>query len=707
MSFLNPFFLIGSIALAVPVIIHLVRREQSEVIHFSSLMFLLKVPKRSVRQQIIKNLLLMALRLLILALLVAAFMRPYITESAIPAVLTGKSNAIVMLLDNSYSMRYGNNLDKLKAQANSRIDAMGANDQMALIVFNDSATVLARPTSDKGELKSRVALIEPSFNGTKYYEAFTAADHALQQFSGKQKQLFMISDFQKAGWNRTSRENVISKDVKFDKVNLGVENSTNVGIDNVSVDATSFTRKFGGSVVARVHNYRKDQPVTVQATLLVNDKEIGGKQVVTIPPNSTQTTTFSGFDLPIGASKGTVRIDSDDPLKIDNEFLFAIDRREKLKTLIMDAGAPRQSYYLRLAFAASTDLPIDTTVISASSVRPEDLAQYKMVVINDVPSLSNAVRDRLAELRKTGQGQFVVLGQNSDLCWWANFPGLPVKPIRKITTNSELGRPSLSITTFDRNHGLFKRFRNSANFTLSTASFYRFVQMELKPGSAALAKFEDGSPVLAESSGTDRGLIVFASSLDNKVLDGWNNLPLSGSFVAFSLEIARYLSHSDDVREWYALGEGIPIVGSIEGGAAAVIDPKGERISLGDLAAGQQLFFTPRIPGFHEIRVGHDIRLIAVNPPSNEGNLDMIPPEDLIASVQSTAAEALRGGLYTTSDDQLEHARRQLSWWYLVLIAVLAAIAESIIANRSYRAPSGTLVSGKNSGSGLLGYGRN
>ena len=67
MSFLNPFFLIGAVVLAVPVLIHLVRREKSEVIRFSSLMFLLKVPKRAVRQQILKNLLLMLLRLLILA----------------------------------------------------------------------------------------------------------------------------------------------------------------------------------------------------------------------------------------------------------------------------------------------------------------------------------------------------------------------------------------------------------------------------------------------------------------------------------------------------------------------------------------------------------------------------------------------------------------------------------------------------------------
>src|SRR5262245_21376364 len=106
MSFLNPFFFIGSIILAAPILIHLVRRERSEIIPFSSLMFLLKVPKRSIRQQKLKNLLLMALRLLILALLVGVFTRPYFTQTAAPIVAAGLNRGFVVMLDNSYSVRY-------------------------------------------------------------------------------------------------------------------------------------------------------------------------------------------------------------------------------------------------------------------------------------------------------------------------------------------------------------------------------------------------------------------------------------------------------------------------------------------------------------------------------------------------------------------------------------------------------------------------
>src|SRR5881397_3864065 len=170
MSFLNPFLLFGSLALAIPVLIHLVRREKSEIIPFSSLMFLLKVPKRSIRQQKMKNLLLMALRLLILALLVGAFARPYMTQPAKPASNANSRRGTVLMLDTSYSMRYGNNFDKLKTEAKKRIDAMRDTDRMSIIAFNETASVLSRPTSDKNALKAAVDTLEPSFGGTVFYE---------------------------------------------------------------------------------------------------------------------------------------------------------------------------------------------------------------------------------------------------------------------------------------------------------------------------------------------------------------------------------------------------------------------------------------------------------------------------------------------------------------------------------------------------------
>ena len=162
----------------------------------------------------------------------------------------------------------------------------------------------------------------------------------------------------------------------------------------------------------------------------------------------------------------------------------------------------------------------------------------------------------------------------------------------------------------------------------------------------------------------------------------WNDLPLKPSFVLFMHETARYLARYNAVKSWYTLGEGIPIIGTLDGGVARVVDPSGNQDSVGEgeLKAGEQRFYPPRSPGFYELRVGREPRILAVNPPANEGNLEMMVPEDLIASVQSTEAEARQTGTFVT-DDKLEYARRQMGWWYLLMIALIAGIVELYIAN--------------------------
>ncbi len=680
MSFLNPFLLFGSIALAIPVLIHLVRREKSEIIPFSSLMFLLKVPKRSIRQQKIKNLLLMALRLLILALLVGAFARPYLTKPATPVGNGNSNRGTVLLLDTSYSMRYANNFDKLKAEARSRIDSLRSGDRMAIVAFNENANLIAQPTSDKDALKAAVNTLEPSYEATRYYEAFVLADRLLGGFVGDQKQLVVISDFQRNGWNRSSRESVIGTDVKTETVNLGVKDWTNVGIDSVLLDQTSFNRTYTGRLIARVHNYGKDKPIEVPVTVTLNDKEVGRK-TLTVSANSTAIAEFTGFDLPLGFSKGRVRIEGNDPLKVDNEFLFVIERREKLNVLVVDTGKPKQSLYLRQAYTSTAELPFEVTTMPASAITPDEIAKHEVVIINDVPRLPDKVREKMDELRKTGQGQLIIVAENADISWWNSYGKLPVKLVQHIFVPKDRARPSVSLTTYDQNHAIFKPFKTSTKVALNSALFFDYMNVEPKAGAVVLAKYEDGSPVIVESSKDDHGLLVFSSTVDSR----WNDLPLKPSFLPLFHEVVHYLTRYNESRGWYSLGEVIPVTAGLENVAAAVIDPKNGRQALGNLAAGQTKFYRPELPGFHEIRVGPDTRMVAVNPPASEGNLDSMPPDDLLASVRRTQGESRGSGVFG-KDEQDDYARRQSGWWYLLLFAFLACMTEIYIANQAYKA---------------------
>src|SRR6516165_2222663 len=107
MTFLTPAFFVGLAALAIPVLVHLIQRERKRVVEFPSLMFVRRIPYQSVRRRRIRHWALLALRLAALALIVAAFARPFLPRRAGTTAVTGGAREIVVLLDQSASMGYG------------------------------------------------------------------------------------------------------------------------------------------------------------------------------------------------------------------------------------------------------------------------------------------------------------------------------------------------------------------------------------------------------------------------------------------------------------------------------------------------------------------------------------------------------------------------------------------------------------------------
>src|SRR3972149_1127755 len=107
MSFLAPLFLVALGALAIPLVVHLIQRERKQVVEFPSLMFLRRIPYQSVRRRRIRHWPLLLLRLAALALIVAAFARPFFRRADAAASGTAGPREVVVLLDQSPSMGYG------------------------------------------------------------------------------------------------------------------------------------------------------------------------------------------------------------------------------------------------------------------------------------------------------------------------------------------------------------------------------------------------------------------------------------------------------------------------------------------------------------------------------------------------------------------------------------------------------------------------
>src|SRR5919106_2978175 len=149
MALLTPLFLIGLAGLAIPVVLHLIQRERKNVVEFPSLMFLRKIPYESVQRRRIRNWPLLLLRLAVLALIVAAFARPFLRRTDLSALAASGAREVVILVDRSYSMAYGDRWQRAQAAARDAVRNLAAGERASVVFFSSGADVAVRSTSDR------------------------------------------------------------------------------------------------------------------------------------------------------------------------------------------------------------------------------------------------------------------------------------------------------------------------------------------------------------------------------------------------------------------------------------------------------------------------------------------------------------------------------------------------------------------------------
>src|SRR6476620_11122642 len=140
MSFLFPAFLIGGLAVAVPIVLHLLRRDVAPEVPFTAVHLLRKSPVERSKRRRLRDLLLLAARVTALLLLAAAFARPYRANAAAGAPL------VIVAVDRSYSMTAPGRFARALDLAREAIDGAGGS-RVALLAFDERADQLAAPGS--------------------------------------------------------------------------------------------------------------------------------------------------------------------------------------------------------------------------------------------------------------------------------------------------------------------------------------------------------------------------------------------------------------------------------------------------------------------------------------------------------------------------------------------------------------------------------
>jgi len=180
-TFLTPVFFLGLGAIAIPILIHLIQREKKRVVEFPSLMFVRRIPYQSVRRRRIRHWFLLFLRAAAIALIVFAFARPFLHQSAVAAAAGGAARDVVVLLDQSASMGYGDHFEKAKDAARRVVRGLGADDRATLVLFAKNAEENMRATSDRARLEGAINAAKVTAGATRYGPALKLADSILSR----------------------------------------------------------------------------------------------------------------------------------------------------------------------------------------------------------------------------------------------------------------------------------------------------------------------------------------------------------------------------------------------------------------------------------------------------------------------------------------------------------------------------------------------
>ena len=676
MSFLAPLFLAGLAALAIPVLIHLIQRERKNVVKFPSLMFVRRVPYSSIRRRRIHNWALLALRLAVLALIVAAFARPFLRGQTLAASAVGARDLII-LLDRSYSMGHGDQWDRARRAAADAAGGLVDGDRGTLVLFASSAEVAVQPTNDRGRLQSEIADAALSAGATRFGPALKLAGSLLAASNLPRREVVLVTDFQRSGWSPGEGLRLPAGTV-LTPVAIAATTTRNLAVTPITVQRDQASGQDRVTITAGVLN-RSEETVTDLPLSLEIDGLVRETARVTVQASGSASTTFPSVILTAPNTKGVVRV-ADDALASDNAFHFVLSPPRPVGVAVVNGGRGGRNAGLYLSRALSIgDSPrFDVSAQVIDALSDELLSRTRVVILNDA-SPSEAVAVRLTRFVESGGGLFVAFGAQT--VWPAGAADVLPATVSAAVDRSRGGSGTLGAIEYG--HAVFEPFRGPRSGDFSAARFYGYRSLTPAKDAQILARFDDGAPAVVERSVGRGRVLVWASTLDLF----WNDLPLKPVYLPFVHQVVRHLADYRERATWATVGQVIDL--SQEGDAErarVALTPSGERLPL-EGETGRVLELSEQ--GFYEVREqGRPSALVTVaasNVELAESDRTDVDPAEIVTAVTGGPSVTSGPGGQTALPDAAQEQTQRL-WWYLLFAGILLLTGESVLAHRMSRA---------------------
>ncbi|MGB8536851.1 MAG: BatA and WFA domain-containing protein [Acidobacteriaceae bacterium] len=659
MGFLSPWFLLGLAAIGLPIYIHLLRRHVTTPLPFSSLMFFERGTQSSTRHRRLRYLLLFSLRAALLLLLVLAFANPFIRRAS-----AGVNDTLMLVVvDHSFSMKAGSRFADAKRGALQLLAERPEARRGEVMALGGRLAVLTQPIQDAGALRSAVESIQPEDSRANLGELAHGV-RALVETVRTPIELHLFSDMQKTGMPANFADMELPANVSVVLHPMGSGATPNWTVEEVNAPAQLADPKDPKkSRVQAVIAGFGTPAASRTVSLVVNGNTIATRKV-DVPADGRATVEFQPLDVAYGLNRCAITIDSADGFPADDTSVFAVKRSDPERVLFVHQPSDsRSAVYFSAALSAATQAAF--ILQSIDSEKSADIApsKYAFVVLSDTMALPSIFENAL--MRYVQDGGNVLIAAGTSAAHHTRIPifgGYSSEP-HLYTRNGYAGVGQTDLT-----HPVM----NDAGWADLKVYYAAGVD---SAQARVLARLTDQTPLLMEKQIGEGHVLLFASGLDNLT----NDLPVRPAFVPFVDRTARFLSGNDNVSGSRLVDSFVPLRTSAAGNPTAgveIIDPDGRRaLSLTEAARAQSFQLTRA--GFYRIRFanGRDA-LIGVNPDRRESNLEPMA-KDLLAlwGSHSTSPAATLGYVREKNTD------RSL-WWYVMLLVLVAAVAESIVASR-------------------------
>ena len=556
MSFLNPLVLIGVLGIGLPILAHLINRQQVKRTDWAAMQFLNRSVRVRSRQIRLRDLLLLLMRCLALLLLVFAIARPA-SNSGGASWLPGESRAgVVVAIDASFSMAHRDasttRFDRATELVNVISEHINPGDPVSLVMLGGEPRVVLRNAAfDPQRFTDVLAQQKPSPEKLDVQGTPKQLQSLVEDMDAIQKEIYIVTDTQAQDWGGDAaalrdamRALTEQARVFIVPVPGGEENLAVTGLDLVTGE---LRRGTVARYRATVHNYGKRPVSDVQVRCRVEGVEIDSKQIPLIEPGASETVSLFVPFYNAGPTRLTAEI-SDDALPVDNVYHAVAVVRDRVSVLCIEGSTGGAGRLMLAGLLARPDGKLDEDYVVELSQWPAiptgDLDRFDVVVLADVPEITPQQAAQLAEFVRQGNGLVWFAGENVKIDPWNKLLQgegeslLPAKLGQVIDTSDSfgVGKP---LDTDMPDHAVCRPLQSLAEDLLSETRFLKRMQVEPAQTSFAVLNLAgSAAPILLEHALGRGHVFMFTTSADT----AWNNMALTPVFPMLMQQIVTYLA---------------------------------------------------------------------------------------------------------------------------------------------------------------------